>query len=234
MLKKAVHAILTVFTCAMFMAAAPQTAEASVEYKAEIGVETSSSYMVQIDAPTASLYEEADKASLETAELQRGESFPVLAYEDGWALIEKDGCSGYLYVSDCATMIETTCEKVDPEIALRNKVVDYALQFVGNPYRWGGIDPNKGADCSGFTMYVMEKVAGVSLSHSSRAQAGEGKKVSEPQAGDLIFYSEGGRINHVAIYIGDGQIVHASSQKTGIIVSAWNRRKPVKIVDVLS
>ncbi len=234
MIKKALNAILTMFACAMFMAAVPQTAEAAVDYKAEIGVETSSSYMVKIDASGASLYEEADKSSLPVAELHRGEAYEVLAYEGGWALIEKDNRSGYLYVADCATMIETTCEKVDPEIALRNKVVDYALQFVGNPYRWGGIDPNKGADCSGFTMYVMEKVAGVSLSHSSRAQAGEGRKVSEPQAGDLIFYSESGRINHVAIYIGDGQIVHASSEKTGIIVSPWNRRTPVKVVDVLS
>lgn len=234
MLKKAVKAILTVFACAMFTVAVPQTAEAAVDYKAEIGVETSSSYMVKVDAPTASLYEDTDKGALEVAEVHRGESFEVLAYEEGWALVEKDGRLGYLNVTDCATMIETTCEKVDPEIALRNEVVEYALQFVGNPYRWGGIDPNKGADCSGFTMYVMDKAADVSLSHSSRAQAGEGKKVSEPQAGDLIFYSEAGRINHVAIYIGDGKIVHASSQKTGIIVSPWNRRKPVKIVDVLS
>lgn len=234
MLKKAVKAAATVFACAMFIVAAPQTAEASVDYKAGIDIETSSSYMLKIDVPVASLYEETDDASYEAVEVYRGETFEVKAYEDGWALIEKDGRSGYLYVDDCATMIETTSEKVDPEITLRNQVVEYALQFVGKPYVWGGIDPNKGADCSGLTMYVMDKVAGVSLSHCSRSQANEGKKVSKPQIGDLIFYSDAGRINHVAIYIGDGKIVHASSKKTGVIVSAWNRRKPVKIVDVLS
>ncbi|MEG0689584.1 MAG: NlpC/P60 family protein, partial [Hungatella sp.] len=65
---------------------------------------------------------------------------------------------------------------------------------------------------------------------------GEGRTVKSgnPKPGDLIFYSGGGRINHVAIYIGSGQIVHASSAKTGIKVSKWNGRTPARIVDVLS
>ena len=91
-----------------------------------------------------------------------------------------------------------------------------------------------GADCSGFTSYVMRHAAGVSLSHSSAAQAGEGRAVSEPKPGDLVFYSSGGRINHVAIYLGNGQIVHASTEKTGIKISNLTYRTPAKIVDVLS
>ena len=234
MIKKALKAILTICVCGMFMMAMPQDAEAAVDYKEEIGVETSSTYMVKIDAPAVSIFEEADETSNEVGSLLRGETYEVLSYVDGWALLDMGDQKGYLNVADGATIVETTREVVDEETALRNEVINYALQFVGNPYVWGGMDPNVGADCSGFTKYVMEKVAGVSLSHSSRAQAGEGKKVSKPQPGDLIFYSEAGRINHVAIYMGDGQIVHASSKKTGIIVSAWNRRNPVKIVDVLS
>ncbi len=94
-------------------------------------------------------------------------------------------------------------------------VVDYALQFVGNPYVYGGTSLTKGTDCSGFTMSVYKKF-GVSLPHSSSAQRSYGKKVSYSNAkpGDLICYS-----GHVAIYIGKGKIVHASTPSTGIKVS---------------
>ena len=95
-------------------------------------------------------------------------------------------------------------------------VVEYAVQFVGNPYVWGGSSLTNGADCSGFTMKVYENF-GVSLPHSSSAQRKQGYAVEgleNAQPGDLICYS-----GHVALYIGDGQIVHASTAKTGIIVS---------------
>ena len=130
---------------------------------------------------------------------------------------------------------EIDFEKVDEAAAVRAQVVDFALQFVGNPYVYGGTDPNTGADCSGFTSYVLRHAAGVSLSHSSVAQAGEGRVVSEEEMkqGDLVFYSNGFRINHVAIYAGNGQVVHASTNKTGIKTSPWNYRTPVKIVRVL-
>lgn len=94
-------------------------------------------------------------------------------------------------------------------------VVDYAMQFVGNPYVYGGSSLTKGTDCSGFTMSVYKKF-GISLPHSSSAQRSYGKKVSYSNAkpGDLICYS-----GHVAIYIGNGKIVHASTPSTGIKVS---------------
>lgn len=119
--------------------------------------------------------------------------------------------------------------------AARQELVDYALQFVGNPYRTGGNDPHTGADCSGFVKYVMEHGAGISMNRSSRAQATQGTQISaeEMQPGDLIFYGNGSRINHVAMYIGDGQVVHASTHKTGIKTSTWNYRSPVKIVDMM-
>lgn len=95
-------------------------------------------------------------------------------------------------------------------------VAEYALQFVGNPYVWGGTSLTKGADCSGFVMSVYANF-GVSLPHSSAADRKQGYAVdglANAQPGDLICYS-----GHVALYIGDGQIVHASNSKTGIIVS---------------
>ncbi len=119
--------------------------------------------------------------------------------------------------------------------ARRQDLVDYALQFVGGRYRYGGNDPHTGVDCSGFTRYVMQNGAGVSLSRSSGSQAAQGRSISaeEMRPGDLIFYGNGRGINHVAMYIGDGQVVHASTERTGIKTSPWNYRAPVKIVDVL-
>ena len=117
----------------------------------------------------------------------------------------------------------------------RQQVVDYALSFVGGRYVWGGPDPHTGADCSGFTRYILSHAGGVSISRSSAEQAGEGRTVTADsmQPGDLLFYSKGGGVNHVAMYIGNGQVVHASSSKTGIIVSAWNYRTPVRIASYL-
>jgi cell wall-associated NlpC family hydrolase len=94
-------------------------------------------------------------------------------------------------------------------------VVDFAVQFVGNPYKYGGSSLTNGADCSGFVMAVYKEF-GVSLPHSSRSLRSSGYAVDEDdmQPGDIICYS-----GHVAIYIGGGKIVHASTKKTGIKIS---------------
>lgn len=130
---------------------------------------------------------------------------------------------------------ETVTDAETAEIDLRQQLVDFSLQFLGGAYRYGGLDPDTGVDCSGFTRYVMKHCAGITLSHSSRAQAGEGREIdsSQMRPGDLIFYGSGKGINHVAMYIGEGQIVHASTKATGIKISRWNYRTPVRIVNVL-
>ena len=116
----------------------------------------------------------------------------------------------------------------------RQNLVNYALQFVGGPYRAGGNDPRTGVDCSGFVRYVMQHGAGISMNRSSGSQATQGHAVtsSQMQPGDLLFYSGGSGINHVAMYIGDGKIAHASTYATGIKISKWNYRNPVKIVSM--
>ena len=116
----------------------------------------------------------------------------------------------------------------------RSDVVNYATQFLGNPYVYGGTSLTNGTDCSGFTMSVMNHF-GVSLPHQSGAQSGYGTAVSAEnmRPGDLVFYSKGGGINHVAIYIGDGQVCHASNARDGIKISTWNYRTPVAIRNVL-
>lgn len=105
-------------------------------------------------------------------------------------------------------------------------VAQYALQFVGNPYVYGGTSLTNGADCSGFVMSVYANF-GVSLPHSSASDRSQGYKVDgleNAQPGDLICYS-----GHVALYIGNGQIVHASNKRTGIIVSQADYRKILAI-----
>lgn len=101
-------------------------------------------------------------------------------------------------------------------------VVEYAVQFVGNPYVYGGTSLTEGADCSGFVMKVYEQF-GVSLPHSSSADRKQGYAVDgleNAKPGDLICYS-----GHVAIYMGDGMIVHASNAKDGIKISKASYRK---------
>lgn len=106
-------------------------------------------------------------------------------------------------------------------------IASYACKFVGNPYVWGGTSLTNGADCSGFTMSVYAQF-GYSLPHSSAAQAGCGRSVSlsDLQPGDLLFYRNGSRIGHVAMYIGGGRVVHASNARDGIKISSYNYRQP--------
>lgn len=130
---------------------------------------------------------------------------------------------------------EETPADTTPSSSLGTDVVNYALQFVGNPYVYGGSSLTNGTDCSGFTMSVYAHF-GYSLPHSSRAQANCGTEVSLSalQPGDLLFYTNGGStIGHVALYIGNGQIVHASTSKTGIIVSNAFYSSPCKAVRII-
>lgn len=161
---------------------------------------------------------------------------------DGWHKVLVDDEEAYVS-AEYADVVETLDTAVTLTELLygqgvsdvRVDLVEYAKQFLGNPYVWGGTSLTKGADCSGFVLSVFKNY-GISLSHSSRAQANEGTKISmdEAKPGDLVFYGNGsGTINHVAIYIGGGQVIHASSPRTGIKISKYNYRTPVKVVRVI-
>ncbi|PKM52241.1 MAG: hypothetical protein CVV02_02425 [Firmicutes bacterium HGW-Firmicutes-7] len=119
----------------------------------------------------------------------------------------------------------TETPKIEPtentsSTALRAELVTYAKQFIGNPYRYGGTSLTNGADCSGFTQSIYKNF-GYSINRSSYTQYNNGQAVksSELLPGDLVFFGYSGSISHVGIYIGDGQIIHASTSSTGIIIS---------------
>ena len=111
---------------------------------------------------------------------------------------------------------------------LGQQIASYAVQFVGNPYIYGGTSLTNGADCSGFVQSVFANF-GIGLSRTAASQAGGGTSVSldSLQAGDLLFYSSSGSIDHVALYIGGGQIVHAANSASGIIISNAYYSTPV-------
>lgn len=115
-----------------------------------------------------------------------------------------------------------------------SSIVDYAMQFLGNKYVWGGTSLTNGADCSGFVMRIYEHF-GYYLPRTSRAQAAATRSVSssEVQVGDLFFYGSGSTVNHVALYIGGGQIIHASNSRDGIKISSAYYRQPLKIGRVM-
>ena len=118
--------------------------------------------------------------------------------------------------------------------ATRTAIVAYAKQFLGNPYVYGGTSLTNGADCSGFTQSIFKNF-GIEIGRSSRDQAANGKEISisAVQPGDLLFYGSGSYINHVALYIGGGQVIHSSNERTGILIAPANYRTPCKAVTFL-
>lgn len=114
-----------------------------------------------------------------------------------------------------------------------SRIIDYAMKFLGNRYVWGGTSLTHGTDCSGFTMRVFQHF-GYSLPRVSGAQANATRRVKQghERVGDLFFYGSGS-VSHVAIYMGHGQIIHASNRRDGIKISNAYYRKPLKIGRIL-
>lgn len=221
--------------CTAIMAAGPQKALAdqeSPEYQ------TSTAMLIRVDDMSTDIHSEPSEDSEIVGQAHTGATYDVLELVDGqWAKISAGDFEGYLNTVTAAATVAETAEEVVVDVAAERRaaLVEYAVQFVGNRYVYGGTNPNTGADCSGFTSSVMRHSAGVELPHSSAGQSGYGRAVSaaDVRPGDLVFYGNGSRINHVALYIGDGQVVHASNARNGIRISNWTYRNPVKIVNVM-
>ena len=123
---------------------------------------------------------------------------------------------------------EAARRKEEKRVANRQAVADFAVQFVGNPYVWGGTSLTNGADCSGFVMSVFANF-GYELPRVAAAQCSASQKrdLSQMEVGDLVFYGSG--ISHVALYIGDGKVVHALNSNKGIVITDYNYDTPVGV-----
>ena len=176
--------------------------------------------------------------------ISNSEKYPIVSQSDGWIEVElEDNNNAFLstefvdvrYALNEAIKFTPAEDAANAIMARRNEIANYAMQFLGNPYVWGGTSLTNGCDCSGFTMQILGKY-GVGLPHYSVSQSQMGTKIdaSQMKPGDLIFYSNRrGVINHVSMYIGNGQVIHAASRKSGIKISAWNYRNPTTIRNVI-
>lgn len=138
---------------------------------------------------------------------------------------ETDNPSGHDKNESDSNSGSSSEEKAPSDGSLGSSIASYALKFVGNPYVYGGTSLTNGADCSGFTMSV-HKHFGINIPRNSTAQSYGGKRISigAVQPGDIIYYGD-----HVGIYIGGGQIVHASTERTGIKISSYTYRTPIRV-----
>ena len=191
-----------------------------------------------VTADTLNVRAKKDQDSSILTQVAKDTDLTVLAESDNWVKVKVDGKKGYVssdYV-EVSVKLETALDADEVKYGegvsdVRSSLVSYALQFVGNPYVWGGTSLTNGCDCSGFTLSILGKY-GVYLPHSSSAQPAYGHKISASaaQPGDLFFYGSGSSISHVAIYIGGGQVVHASNERDGIKVSNAYYRSPICVV----
>ena len=218
----------------------------------EIAVEQAEKMAVVTTDSNLNVRKKASTDSSIITKISTEERYEVKSVKNGWVKISLDGLTdeegedlesvGYISADYCevkyalkAAAAYTPLEEggTSTYTSTRASLCNYACQFVGNPYVWGGASLTNGADCSGFVLSVFARY-GVSLPHSSSSQSYCGTVISssQMQPGDLVFYGSGG-INHVAIYIGNGMIVHAANTRRGIVLNSWNYMTPVKIVNVL-
>ncbi|WP_075719453.1 C40 family peptidase [Roseburia sp. 499] len=213
------------------------TGDAAVQKAAEVKSIVATSNTMTLNART----EPNTECSIWTT-IAEGEELQVIEDMGDWVKVDIDGDECYVArefvelseeLPKAMTMTEIRYGQGVSDV--RVDIVQYACQFVGNRYVWGGTSLTNGVDCSGFTMRIYEKY-GIYLPHSSKAQANCGTRIdaSEARPGDLFFYGSGKSISHVAMYIGGGQVVHASSAKTGIKISNAYYRTPICVVRLLN
>ncbi len=163
---------------------------------------------------------------------------------DDWACIKIDDEKAYIAkefvdisfkLERAVALEELNTDGSSGVSSSRASMVEYAKQFLGNPYVWGGTSLTNGTDCSGFTMRIYEHF-GYSIPRTSSAQSSyfTGINSSDAQPGDLFFYGSNGRVSHVAMYIGGGQVINASTERTGIKISNAFYRTPIKVGRIIN
>ncbi|MFA9375445.1 MAG: NlpC/P60 family protein [Lachnotalea sp.] len=170
------------------------------------------------------------------------EELEVLEDNGDWIKVTVDSDEGYIskdYVDisyELPKAVSITELKYGTGVSdVRVSVVQYAKQFLGNPYVWGGTSLTNGTDCSGFVLSILANY-GVSLPRTSTSQSTSGSAIdlADVLPGDLVFYGSGGSVSHVAMYIGGGQVIHASGVRTGIKISNMYYRTPIRARRFLS
>lgn len=164
-----------------------------------------------------------------------GEDYTFVESEnEKYYLVTFDGKQAYIAKENASLKINVkllcfaSAAKVKSGESVGESMIQFAQQFLGNPYVWGGTSLVNGTDCSGFTMNVYKNF-GVKLPRCSWEQAKCGIEVApeDLQVGDLVFYNRNGKIGHVAIYAGNGKIIHAKGSKYGIVMDDVYYRTPV-------
>ena len=198
--------------------------------------------MATVNTTTLKVREEASLDSKVVTLIPIEEKLEVLEDAGDWVKIGIDGDEGYIskeYVdlsSELPTATTLTELKYGQGVSdIRVSLVEFAMKFLGNRYVWGGTSLTNGTDCSGFTMSIYRNF-GISINRTSGAQASNGTRISPSDArpGDLIFYGKGSSINHVAMAIGGGQVIHASSARTGIKISNMYYRTPITATRIIN
>lgn len=197
--------------------------------------------MATVNTTTLKVREEPDIESKVITLIPIEEKLEVLEDTGEWVKIIIDVDEGYISkefvnisneLDKAVTMTEL---KYGAGISdVRVSMVEFAKQFLGNRYVYGGTSLTNGTDCSGFTMGIYRNF-GISINRTSGAQSSNGTRInpSDVKPGDLLFYGNGGSINHVAMYIGGGQVIHASTAKTGIKISNMYYRTPITAVNII-
>jgi uncharacterized protein YgiM (DUF1202 family) len=213
------------------------TGDKAIELAKKVG-----SLVATVNTTTLNVRSDASLLAEVVTSVPIDEELDVLEVYPEWLKVVIDSDEGYIarqYVDLSYELKKAVFnEELDSSNGVsstRASMVSYAKQFLGNPYVWGGTSLTSGVDCSGFTKGIYSKF-GYGLPRVSRDQANSGTSInsSNVQPGDLVFYGSGSYINHVAMYIGNGQVIHASNPRTGIKISNMFYRNPVKVVRVLN
>jgi cell wall-associated NlpC family hydrolase len=178
----------------------------------QIPKEVHASYTRYVTASSLTIRKKASSSSAKVGSYSKGTKVTCYGTNGNWTKVKKNGSYAYVYTK----YLSKTKSSSSSGTSKGQQIANYAVQFVGNPYKYGGTSLTNGADCSGFTQSVFKKY-GYSLPRTSSEQRSAGTKVSwsDKKAGDLICY-----YGHVAIYIGNNKVVHASSAKTGIKITS--------------
>ena len=211
---KIAHEGISGFVSGEYLVVHEEDQEQAVALAAEADAEAASTFG-RITASSLNVRSGPSTDHEKVGSLAAGRVVELLEESDGWYRIE----NGYIS-TEYVTIVDPS------QISKGQEIADYALQFVGYPYVYGGSSP-KGFDCSGFTSYVYKQF-GITINRTASTQLDNGTPVSmsELQPGDLVMFKKSGtgskRASHVGIYIGNNQFVHASTSTVGVIISGMD------------